>query len=459
MAGSAILAPSPEAATHGWRSERRAWITVAILAFAYTLSQIDRTILVLFVEPLKRDMQLDDIQIGLLMGTAFALFYVVCGLPFGWLADRLNRSRIIGLSIFGWSLATLACGFSGTFWQLFAGRLAVGVGEAGLGPSAISLLSDYFPRDRLARPIALMSLGATAGVGLTMIFGGALIAAVDVLENSGSPLTFGLSDWQLALMILGLFGCAYSLLFLWTKEAPRTNRISPTGASLGAVLAFSRRRFDVIGAVVLGQGLTQVAFLSFIAWTPSFLIRTAGWTPTRTGYVLGAVILAGSTCAVLSVGIWQKMLRSRGELSDVIRISMLATVLAIAPAIAVTLAPSPLISMLLLLVSIYLCILAISLGPVPIQMITPNEMRGQMVALLALVNAILGTMLGPFLVGLLTEKLFRDPLKVGWSIAVIMVVCLPLSALAWRWAFRSARTIERSRSAVGAAAIHSRSTR
>ena len=120
---------------------------------AYIFSFVDRQILALMIEPIKRDLGLSDTQFSLLHGLAFSLFYAF-GIPIALLADRYSRPRIIAIGVAFWSLATAVCGLSRNFAQMFLARIGVGVGEAALSPATYSMLSDMFPRDRLGRAVA-----------------------------------------------------------------------------------------------------------------------------------------------------------------------------------------------------------------------------------------------------------------------------------------------------------------
>src|SRR5690606_17286854 len=145
------------------RELRYAWYVVGVLMVCYTLSFVDRQILSLLVTPIKEDLGLNDTQIGLLQGLAFALFYTMLGLPMGWLADRYSRRTIIAVGVLLWSFMTAVCALARSFWSLFAARIGVGVGEATLGPSAFSLITDYFPRDRLGTALSVYSMGIFIG--------------------------------------------------------------------------------------------------------------------------------------------------------------------------------------------------------------------------------------------------------------------------------------------------------
>ena len=129
--------------------EKYAWYVMVVLVIAYAFSYIDRTILTLLVEPIRASLDISDTEISLLHGFAFALFYTILGMPIGWLADRGNRIKIISVAVYMWSFATAACGLANSFLQMFLARVSVGIGEAALSPSAYSLVTDYFPPEKL----------------------------------------------------------------------------------------------------------------------------------------------------------------------------------------------------------------------------------------------------------------------------------------------------------------------
>ena len=158
-----------------------AWYVVVILTLAYMVSFIDRQILALLIEPIKADLGLSDTGISLLLGLAFGLFYTLMGIPLGRLADRRSRRAIIAIGITIWCFMTAGCGLAKNYGQLFVARMGVGVGEASLTPSALSLISDYFPQGRRGRAIGFYNMGISLGVGVAMILGGLVVAyALDI---------------------------------------------------------------------------------------------------------------------------------------------------------------------------------------------------------------------------------------------------------------------------------------
>ncbi|MGV0036702.1 MAG: MFS transporter [Candidatus Azotimanducaceae bacterium WSBS_2022_MAG_OTU7] len=149
-----------------------AWLVVGILMLAYILSYVDRSILTLLVDPIKEDMGLSDFQISLLHGFAFAIFYSALGFPIGRIADVKNRVGVIAIGVTLWSLMTAACGVAKNFTHFFLARVGVGVGEASLNPASYSIITDYFPTEKLSRAISTYVMGTYLGFGTAYIIGG-----------------------------------------------------------------------------------------------------------------------------------------------------------------------------------------------------------------------------------------------------------------------------------------------
>ena len=163
------------------------WYVVLVCMLAYIFSFVDRQILALMIEPIKRDLDLSDTQFSLLHGLAFSLFYAFMGIPIALLADRYSRPRIIAIGVAFWSLATAVCGLSRNFAQMFLARIGVGVGEAALSPATYSMLSDMFARP--AGPgSGAYSIGSFIGGGLAFLIGGYVINLLKSVDTVALPL-------------------------------------------------------------------------------------------------------------------------------------------------------------------------------------------------------------------------------------------------------------------------------
>jgi MFS family permease len=183
---------------------RVSWYVVGILSICYTLSFIDRQIMGFLVGPIRRDLGISDTQIGLLGGLAFALFYTLVGLPMGRVADRVNRRNLIAIGVVLWSLATAACALPSSFSALFVARMGIGVGEATLAPAAMSLVSDLFPREKLASALGVYAMGIMIGSGLASIVGGLVVQLVATPPEATVPLVGDLAAWRMVFVVVAL---------------------------------------------------------------------------------------------------------------------------------------------------------------------------------------------------------------------------------------------------------------
>jgi MFS family permease len=177
-------------------SRRYAWYVVGLLMLTQVVSYIDRFLPSPLVASIKSDLELSDFQIGLLLGPAFGIFYVLVGLPIGWLADRLSRRAILSAGIALWCAMTTAAAVTRSFVPLFVTRLGVGLGEAAVAPCSISLINDYFPRSRRARALSVFMAGTFIGAGSAFLFGGPIVHAIGQLPPFGASVSCVPGRWH-----------------------------------------------------------------------------------------------------------------------------------------------------------------------------------------------------------------------------------------------------------------------
>lgn len=196
-----------------------AWYVLTILFVVYVLNFVDRQIISILAEDIKRDLNLRDEDLGFLYGTAFGVFYALFGIPLGRLADNWHRVRLLTFGLALWSAMTVISGLSRTGLMLAGARVGVGVGEATAAPSAYSLISDWFPRRLRATALAIYSAGLYVGGGLSLGIGGLIVKGWNDHFPNGGPL--GLVGWQAAFMIVGLPGLILALLISTLREPLR----------------------------------------------------------------------------------------------------------------------------------------------------------------------------------------------------------------------------------------------
>jgi len=224
-----------------------------VLTLVYVANFVDRQILSILNEEIKRDLGLRDAEMGFLYGTAFAVFYALFGIPLGKLADGWTRRSLISVSLAFWSVATAVSGLARNFPQLAAARIGVGIGEAGATPAAFSMLSDSYPAARRATVLALYSSGIYIGSGLGLTIGGQIVGRWDAtFANATAP--FGLRGWQVAFFAVGLPGL---LLALWMRTLREPVRGAmddlPVAAEPHPFRAFGRELAAVIPPATLAS--------------------------------------------------------------------------------------------------------------------------------------------------------------------------------------------------------------
>lgn len=199
---------------------RYAWYALFLLMLVAAFNLIDRMIITILAGEIKADLALSDSELGLLLGTFFAIFYSLFGIPLGSLGDNWVRTRLIPIGLAGWSFMTLLSGLATNLLQFSLTRIGVGIGEASSGPAATSLLSDYFPRRMRGTALALYSCGISIGIGFSLWLGGAIVEQWKAwYPLGGYPL--GLKGWQVALITVALPGMLLAVFVARLKEPPR----------------------------------------------------------------------------------------------------------------------------------------------------------------------------------------------------------------------------------------------
>lgn len=412
-----------------------AWSVAVVLYLAYTLAFIDRQIMAFLVGPIRKDLQLTDFQFSLLHGLAFVIFYSLLGMPIARLADRYNRRNIVVAGIALWSLMTAACGLARTYGQLFLARLGVGVGEATLSPSAVSMLSDCFPPSRRALPLSLYSAGVQAGAGIASIGGGLVVAFAMGGHVADLPVLGAYAGqfqpWQVALILVGLPGLAVSALAALLRE-PTRHRPAPAVDATSepvAVMTHIRRHARTYSTLFLGAALSSLASYGAFSWVPSLFMRRWHWGPAQVGTWLGLSTFVFGTIGLLGCGALATAWVKRGVRAAYSKIMAATMACAVPPAALLMARDDPWWAMGCIALMVLFLSAPIGLVQAAMQSITPGHLRAQVTAVYLLVVAFVGTALGPALVALCTDHVFASDLAVGSSIAVVAAAAAAFSVL------------------------------
>jgi len=252
-----------------------AWYALALLTVVYILNFLDRSLIYILFTPIKKEMAFSDLQLALLGTTSFVIFYTALGIPFGRLADRVVRKNMIAGGLAVWSLFSGLTGFANSFWTLFFCRVMVGVGEATLGPAALSLLSDYFPPHRRATVQAIYSSGIAVGAGIAFFLGGWI----------GQH--FG---WRWAFYLLGFPSLMVAVLVFLLKEEPRGRTeiatAKYTSKDWKILLQSVPLRFHYLGYALFGLAANNLSI-----WGATFFVRVHQFDIATIGFFGGALSL------------------------------------------------------------------------------------------------------------------------------------------------------------------------
>lgn len=429
LPGRVRVPASTEPSTLGY-----AYYVTIVLLLAYTLSFVDRQILGLLVQPIKKDLHLSDWMFSIVHGFAFAIFYTFVGIFLGRLADSWNRRNLIVIGMVVWVLATAAGGYVTGFASLFVARMFVGIGEAALSPAAYSMLADYFAPERRARAMSIYTSGVYIGSATAFIVGGLVIEATSQSGTLVFPLLGSFKPWQAAFIFVALPGIPLVLLMLTVREPVRRGlkEASPTARAGSAcapdwryVLCHKRAYFPLL----LAPGLTAMITFGVTAWLPATFIRQWGWTPGEIGPAYGVIILTFGIGGMLVSGFLADHLTARGKLVGSILISLIATSVLIVTGVALAFAPSAEFALVAVAATTFFLGMPVALAPPILQAITPNQLRGQVTSIYLLLINLIGLGMGPFLVAFFTDFIFYDEQKVGLSLGLVSALAALLSVV------------------------------
>lgn len=400
------------------------WLVLLVIWLVFFVHGIDRSVVSVLLEPIRRSFGLSDSAVGLLVGLGFAVPFAIAGIPWGVLADRVRRTWLLAGLLAGWSVLTAIAGLAASFPLLLLARAGVGAVEAGAPPTMLSLLSDTF--DARSRPAALSIYYTAPFLGL--VAGSSIAGHVSQIYG-----------WRAALMVVGLPGVLLAIMVALVLREPRRGQLEPDAvqvvpAPVAETLAHvwrDRELRRLVTALVLGGFVT----LAIAGWTPAFLIRVHHLSQGRSGAMTGLAL--GLTGGIGSlIGGWLGVRLGRGEPARLKRVAGLAVLLGTPLAVAAPLLPTA--GQALILLAVWAVVASAYLGPawgLAIS-ITPVNMRGTVLALAVVLTNLVGAGLGPQSVGLISDALARngDPGHLQHAMSAVALVGLVTAYLFLRGA-------------------------
>jgi predicted MFS family arabinose efflux permease len=370
----------------------RPWYVVTILFLVTVFNLMDRQILSILLEPIKRDLGASDTVMGLLTGFAFVSFFTLASVPIARAADEHSRRNIIAGALAFWSVMTMLSGLVASALQLAAARVGLGIGEAATLPASQSMVSDLFSPARRITAISMLAVAAPVGIMLAFILGGWLNQAV---------------GWRLTFVALGAPGLLLALLVLLTVREPGRGAAEHESADV--------ERYDLHETVTYLWSLRSLRYLTAGAslnvfgawamgvWSATFLIRVHGMGTSEAGAWLGLATGVGGIAGTLGGGLAAERL-ARRDARWLLRVPALASLLTVPFAVLFLTLPSPLASAMYLGGAFFGQAI---LGPVlaVTQGLAKVRMRARAAALVGMTFNLFGAGLGPLVVGVLSDVL------------------------------------------------------
>lgn len=431
VAPTSATAPDPTAPTEAYRT----YVLIALCVVGF-MCAVDRVVISMFMEPIKKEFGLSDTELGLMTGLAFAVLGGIASVPLARWADRGSRRLIIGGSFFVWTIMTAMSGWASNFVQLVAARAGVGIGEAGCIPATHSMLGDYYPRELRPRALAAHSAGMYLGLLGGMIGGGLLVQTV---------------GWRAGFVWLGIAGLVMAVIFHFTVREPART----TGLALAATAPAADGRLisqlgdlRAFGFLTIAFSTTSLAGSSIMVWLPSYFERAFALTPLHIGVGLGLCIGLATTIGSIAGG--QLAVKyARHSKSWGAGYSAVVTILVMPFYLGSFHATNPMVAFGLLFMAFLIA--GSILGPVfsMLQdMVAPNA-RATALAVVALCGVLVGQGLGPLLVGALSDALgTKETGATGLRTAMTLVATVNFLTIVVFWLLK--KRIDRLMSRAGA---------
>ena len=410
------------------------WAVVIVLTVASTISYIDRSIINLMVGPIRRDLGISDTQMSFLMGPAFAFAYALVTIPMGWLADRYPRKNLIAIGVFAWSIVTALSGLARNYGELMAARMGVGVGEASLGPAAYSMISDFFPQERLALALAVFSSAPFIGVGLANIFGGVLIDYFETFATLNVPVIGEVRSWQATFFIVGLPGALLAIVVFALREPLRGRygrRIdqADTDVPFSEVLSFMAARWQFFVLQFSSVICLSIMGYAVFAWAPELFQRVFGVSRSVFGLTYGTIAIVFGIAGAYVAGAIVPSLMKRGYSDAVLRVVIFAACLVCPLAVLYPQLSNTYIAFAILAVVTFVMAMPTGMVTASIQSVTPTEIRAQVISIYLFVVFTAGFTLGPVGIGVLNDFVFKEPMGIKNSMSVLALVTYPAAAI------------------------------
>ncbi len=397
--------------------------TLTLLLMVNVINYADRALLGIVVEPIRKELMLNDTQISIISGFAFSIFFLIAAIAIARWVDRGNRRLILVIGLIIWSGATAATTFVQGFYSLAFTRMLIGVGEATVFPVAMSLLADLYPGPKLTRTVSIFQASSGVGILVGSVLAGVLAAA------------FG---WRTMFEMFGAAGLVLVLLIVLTmKPTPRTVVATSQPHETGGLVAAIRGVLAIpgLGWLALGYGASNMVLASLPVWSPAFLLRSHGVELADVGKLVGPPAVIGGIAGGIFAGMLAtRLIRRSGNRWAGLIVPIIALPLAI-PAYA-TFLFAPSLPVVLVGIAVMNFLLSSGLGPcvaLAVSLVQPTQ-RGVTSTVMLIVQNLLAFAIGPLIIGMASDALtpVYGEESLRYALAVMLVAPIAASLLLWQ---------------------------
>lgn len=398
----------------------RAWFLFIMVLVSASVTG-ERYMMVVLVEPIRKELGLSDTMIGVVKDLAIAVVYILAVIPLARVADQWSKRKIVAIAATTWSVAMLICGLAKNFWILLIGRGGIGLGEGGFTPPSQSWIADLFPMKQRATALSIFLLGASAGTFIGPAIGGSLAQE------------FG---WRNALMLASIPGFILAPIVWFTLRDVPAGLADGQHKTMAAQLPFWATVRQILAIpsmppLILAAALNALLTMGLISWAPAFMERTHGMSPRDAGIQMGSALFAGSVIGHTIGGPLADFL-GRRDLRWYIWILMLAGAFAACSGYILLSGPAESVFPMF---GLNMLIGGLSAAPLMavIAGLAPAQSRSTAVALLMVAINVIGLGLGPVFVGWLSDMMYPTygEASLGVAMKSVLVVGIPSTILAW----------------------------
>jgi len=397
-----------------------------LLVFVAFFTAMDIYVISLLVEPIKHELGLTDVEVGLANTSVLYAAYALFCIPMGMLVDRLNRVRMLVGAVALWCVGLTLTGLSGGLWLLVASKAVLGLANAITLPTSMSLLADYFAPDRRAMATSTYGVGQGIGQAGAILVGGMGFGALTKLVAADPGALFGLTPWRVVSLAFALAGVLLIPLLATIREPARMEVRQAGGGTFREIWAFRGFLLPLLGGTMFLSGMST----GVLSWIPPALTRLYGQQPGDFAGWFSAVSLVSSVAGILAGGKLVDRVHRRGGRGRVMRPAAIAALLCV-PASFMAVMPNLIWFALCAMLFTIAYAVAISIPVIAINFRIPNELRGAVMGLYVVTVAVAGAAAAPLVA--VAGKMLGGDAMLGEGMAVIGAPFALLAALCfWR---------------------------